>query len=390
MQTTFQNTINNINTLKKKATGILPDFLFSHKTNKIGTGVEIKVVNEPIFFGSIPTYSGDVLCIYDANNPDSLFGFSWFSNIYSEQIKAFNWETDNVSAQKAQVIFIVGVELSKEELIDLSNSYPNCDIQIFGYKDSYGYLYSKNKELNNITLYRADDNYNIGGNSDISSFENSVASMIKISYFYTYAWRNWGLSSFATHVAHYASFFANVPEYGLTKSIFSEEVIYTNKTQVIKKNVINFSREAAIFNFKNLAHSALIGNNLDALAKTQVSSNLMDYSLFKDRLHKQIDKSAKVYALRDKSFIDAMVLNALFVPCTACDFIEVLMYASRNYSTVVGVEDSADFKTYFVYSTIKGHAKVFAELLKGDDMRSTLNGVVVVKKAKHHNGEYNY
>jgi hypothetical protein len=66
------------------------------------------------------------------------------------------------------------------------------------------------------------------------------------------------------------------------------------------------------------------------------------------------------------------------------------MYSSRNCNTVVGVEDCSDFKTFFVYSTIKGHAKVFAELLKGDDVRGSVNGVVIVKKAKHHNGEYNY
>jgi hypothetical protein len=214
--------------------------------------------------------------------------------------------------------------------------------------------------------------------------------MLKISYFFTYAWRNWALSSFANTIAHYSTFFCNIPEYNLKKSIFIEEVIYTNENKIVKKNNIDLSREAAIYNFKNLAHSSLIGNNLDILAKIQLAPSLLDYTLFKDRLQKQVQKSSKVYALRDNRYLNSAVHNALFVPCNSTDFIEVLMYSSRNCNTVVGVEDCSDFKTFFVYSTIKGHAKVFAELLKGDDVRGSVNGVVIVKKAKHHNGEYNY
>ena len=390
MQTTFQNTINNINTLKKKATGILPDFLFNNKSNKIGTSVEIKVVNEPLFFGGLPLYGGEIICIYDCNNPDSLYGLSWFSAAYSGQVKAVNWDNQTPDHSNAFAIFILGVELTKEELIEINTNNPNADIFIYSYKETYEYLYNYNKMFRNITLFRADDSYNIGGDSNIANYENTVASMLKISYFFTYAWRNWALSSFAHTVAHYSTFFCNIPEYNLKKSIFIEEVIYTIENKIVKKNNIDLSREAAIYNFKNLAHSSLIGNNLDILAKIQLAPSLLDYTLFKDRLQKQVQKSSKVYALRDNRYLNSAVHNALFVPCNSTDFIEVLMYSSRNCNTVVGVEDCSDFKTFFVYSTIKGHAKVFAELLKGDDVRGSVNGVVIVKKAKHHNGEYNY
>ena len=378
--------------LAKEAGDKIASLLNFGKSLKVGSSVNIKVLDEPIYFGTVPEFKNKVVVVYDNNNVDSLYGLAWFSNIYADQVIPVNWEDQDIPGAHTSAIFVVGVELGSDELLEINKNNPNAEIFIYSYKSSYDYLYDKeiNKVFTNITLFRADEDFFIGGEGGIANFENTISSLIKIAYYYTYAWRNWELGNYCTVFAHYSSFFGSVKDYGLTKTNFKEEVIYSNNQQIMKRSVIDNSREALVYDFKNKAHSALIGNNLSVLAKIGVSSNKMEYNLYRDRLQKQVDKGGKVYALRDKRFIDAKVHNALFVPCSGNDFIEVIMYATRNYPTVVAVEECADFKTYFVYSTIKGHAKVFAELLHGDSIRNSINGTVIVKKAKHHNGEYNY
>ena len=376
-------------TEKTKYYYVISDLINSHKNKKNHTGVIIKVLNEPVHFISAKTIeTGTVTVVYDRQNLDSIFGLSFFKFLYGEDVQAIDYHdcfTKNKNIRESEMTVVVGVEINKKDLL-LLNRLTKATL-IYGYKGSFDYLYDvkQQSEFNNVVLYRSDDDFYIGG-KNIAQLENTVAMMLKISYDATHDWRAWPQSKYAIPVAHYSSFFPNIEEYGLSKTIFKDEPIEDIAGRTFKRSVVDNSRECLMWDFRNILESSLIcgGSNIfEGLPSVKPS----EYLVYKDRLETHINNSRREFVLRDKSFLDGKCYSAHFIPAVGFAIHDIFTISSKNVNTTVCVEEFSHHYIYHVYSTIKGRASLIASLIDGE--KTWMQGnVICVHKMKENTGSY--
>jgi len=352
-------------------------------------------IDQPVHSGEIKVVDGyskvDPLCglsqndtvivIYDKDNLDSLYGLSFFNHCFKTNLKAIekNDLTNCEELVKSKAVFILGVEFNKKDLLVIENSVKNSDIEvwekvyIFGYKQSYDYLFDDKQlqEFSRVTLFQSEDEFYTGCEG-VAQLENSVAMMLKIIFYDYDVWESFDLGKYALAVAHHSCFYQNVPYYNLNKVLF---------LTIDCTKVVSFEREALIYDLTIKLKAAL--NNKTYMSKVIPKADIDAYMVYRNNIQEHINRTRRIQFWVKKDVLNYEYKLAYSIPAISYAIHDILSISNSNVDTTVCVENKLDEIVYYILSNIKGKASIIADTIKGDHIWKQANILCVAKKKTH-------
>ncbi len=337
-----------------------------------------------------------VTVIYDRESLDSLYGLAFFDFLYHGKVEAIPYHnTFGVKKEfkDSKAIYILGVEVNKEDLATISKFSDN--INIFSYQGSFNYLYEPANVLafGNVTLFRADNDMFIGG-KNIAKLENSVAMMLKILFFSTQSWATWPLNKMAMIVGHAACFYENIGDYNLSKTNFKVNQVkggsefevaknWTGKyTPVLPQNTkasVDNLKDVLMFDLKTKLQAASI-NPQAIMSNVDPKFNIDEYRVYHQNIKLHIERTRREQGWMGRGIIIGNKVYAHCVPVMSFAINDIISVSNNNVETTVCVEDAGDCTIYYVLSKRPGYAAKVADAIHGENQWMQGNIICVSKR----------
>ena len=351
--------------------------VFTNTAPKQST-VDLNIVDKPWFFsdrehgGMELQQDTPITVVYDQESLDSLYGLSFFVFLYGRRLQPVacqNALLQKNNIGKSDETFIVGVDLSMDDLVHLDSLTGRT--WVLAYRGSFDYLYdqSNHDKFQHVSLFMPDYAWNIGG-ENIEQFENTMATMISTLYFDHNAFQAWPQKNLRKMVAHATTLYATIPDYGLSKSKLMKQ---TDGPKV-------FNRCAVLMMDFRQALETVAGDPkmFATLPHVQPRADNTAYQARRKRLADHVARTIVPQAWKRKGGGNIACNTITGYSADVNDLIEIATF-SKN--TVVVAEDMSNVTNYYVYSSTPGRAWDIAKALKGERQwrRGTLFCVQVNK-----------